>query len=100
MLSTLRTIKDKEVIRDALFKGMVEGVAFYYFETTMRPYTNQKTLSDYDVSTITEINELGINASIISLPVDYTRIVGIKNSSYVLAFRSCTNSKECGIIEV
>lgn len=86
MLSTLRTVKDKEVIRDALFKGMVEGVAFYYFETTMRPYTNQKTLSDYDVSTITEINELGINASIISLPVDYTRIVGIKNSSYVLAF--------------
>ncbi len=86
MLSTLRTIKDKEIIRDALFKGMVEGIAFYYFETTSRPQNNQKTLTDYDVSTITEINELGINASIISLPVDYTRIVGIKNSSYVLAF--------------
>lgn len=86
MLSTLRTIKDKEIVRDALFKGMVEGVAFYYFETTTRPYSNQKTMSDFDVSSITEINELGINASIISLPVDYTRIVGIKNSSYVLAF--------------
>lgn len=86
MLSTLRTIKDKEIVRDALFRGMVEGVAFYYFETTARPYSKQKTMTDYDVSSITEINELGINASIITLPVDYTKIVGIKNSSYVLAF--------------
>lgn len=86
MLSALRTIKDKEIIRDALFKGMVEGVAFYYFETTTRPNSNARMLTDYDVQCITEINELGVNASIISLPVDYTRIVGIKNSSYVLAF--------------
>lgn len=86
MASTLRTIKDKEIVRDALFRGMVEGVAFYYFETTARPYSSRKTMSDYDVDCITEINELGINASIISLPTDYTRIVGIKNSSYVLAF--------------
>lgn len=86
MLSTLRTIKDKEIVRDALFRGMIDGCAFYYFETTNRPVDNRKTLTDYDVNTITEINELGINASVISLPVDYTRIVGIKNSSYVLAF--------------
>ena len=86
MESTLRLIKDKEIIRDALFKGMIEGVAFYYFETTSRPLSNRKTLTDYDVESITEINDLGINASVISLPVDYTKIVGIKNSSYVLAF--------------
>lgn len=86
MESTLRTIKDKEIIRDALFRAMIEGVAFYYFETTSRPQSNKKTLTDYDVESIVEINELGINASVISLPVDYTRIVGIKNSSYVLAF--------------
>lgn len=86
MESTLRLIKDKEIVRDALFKGMIEGVAFYYFETTSRPQSNKKTMTDYDVESIIEINELGINASIISLPVDYTRIVGIKNSSYVLAF--------------
>lgn len=86
MLSTLRVIKDKEIVRDALFKGMIEGVAFYYFETTNRPYSNQKTMNDYDIDSIIEINELGINASIISLPVDYTRIVGIKNNSYVIAF--------------
>lgn len=86
MESVLRTIKDKEIIRDALFKGMVEGTAFYYFETTSRPLSKRKMMTDYDVESIVEINELGINASIISLPADYTKIVGIKNSSYVLAF--------------
>lgn len=86
MESALRTIKDKEIIRDALFKGMIEGIAFYYFETTSRPQSNKKTMTDYDVESIVEINELGINASVISLPVDYTKIIGIKNSSYVIAF--------------
>lgn len=86
MESVLRTIKDKEVIRDALFKGMIEGIAFYYFETTSRPLSNKKMLTDYDVNSITEINELGVNASVISLPTDYTRIVGRKNNVYVIAF--------------
>ena len=86
MESTLRTIKDKEIVRDALFRGMIEGVAFYYFETTSRPYSKKKMLTDYDVDSIVEINELGVNASVISLPADYTKIVGIKNSSYVIAF--------------
>lgn len=86
MESTLRRIKDKEIVRDALFKGMIEGIAFYYFETTSRPQSNKKTMTDYDVESIIEINEFGINASVISLPTDYTRIVGIKNSSYVIAF--------------
>lgn len=86
MESTLRTIKDKEIVRDALFRGMLEGVAFYYFETTIRPQSNIKRLTDFDIESIVEINDYGVNASIISLPVDYTEIVGIKNSSYVLAF--------------
>lgn len=86
MESTLRTIKDKEYIRDALFCGMIEGISFGYFETTARPDSNKKTLTDYEVRNITEINELGYNASIITLPVNYTKIVGIKNSSYVIAF--------------
>lgn len=86
MISTLYTIKHKEIVRDALFKGMIEGIAFYYFETTTRPLSNQKIMTDYDVESIVEINELGINASVVALPVDYTRIVGIKNSSYVIAF--------------
>lgn len=86
MESTLRRIKDREYIRDALFCGMLEGVSFGYFETTKRPNSNRKTLTDYDVNNITEINELGYNASIITLPVDFTKIVGIKNSSYEIAF--------------
>lgn len=86
MESVLRTIKHKEIVRDALFKGMIEGIAFYYFETINRPLSNKKTMSDFDVHSIVEINELGINASIISLPAEYTKIVGIKNSSYVIAF--------------
>ena len=86
MESTLRTIKDKEIVRDALYRGMIEGIAFYYFETTGRPPMLQKLLTDFDVHSIAEINEFGINASIISLPADYTEIVGIKNNSYVIAF--------------
>lgn len=86
MESTLRIIKDKEIVRDALYRGMIDGIAFYYFETTGRPASLNKMLTDYDVYSIAEINELGINASIICLPTDYTEIVGIKNNSYVIAF--------------
>ena len=89
MDSTLKTIKDRAIVRDALFKGMVEGVAFYYFEISKRPVDNKKLMNDYDVRSIVDINELnalGLNAEIISLPADYTQIVGIKNSSYVIAF--------------
>lgn len=74
MSSTLKTIRDSEITRDALFKAMVEGVAFYYFETSNNNLlSNQKTFSDYEVDSIIEINDLGMNASIISLPVDYTK---------------------------
>lgn len=86
MESVLRTIRDKEVIRDALFRGMIEGLAFYYFETTTALASRQKFMTDYDVDSVMEINELGVNASIVSLPTKYTKIVGRKNSSYVIAF--------------
>lgn len=36
MLSTLNTINDKQFIRDALFTEMLDGIAFYYFETTQK----------------------------------------------------------------
>ena len=86
MQSTLKGIKHKEIVRDALFRGMVDGIAFYYFETTERPLSREKIMSNYDVERIHEINELGINASIISLSPDYTKIIGIRNSNYQLAF--------------
>lgn len=86
MLSTLRTIRDKEFIRDALMKAMLEGAAYYYFETSEKLTYGRKMLTDIDIDSITEINELGVNAAIFSLPADYTRIVGKQNSSPVLAF--------------
>ena len=89
MLATLDKIDDKAVIRDGLFTDMVDGIAFKYFETKKRQPDKTKFLSDYDVENIMEINDLGdvgINASVITLPWQYTKIVGKKNGRYVLAF--------------
>lgn len=86
MKSTLKTIDDKSFIRNALFTEMLNGTAFFYFETKKRQYDKKKFLSDYEVDSIVEINELGINATIITLPWQYTKIVGKKNNRYVLAF--------------
>lgn len=82
----LQLIKDKEFIRDALFKGMLDGTAFYYCETTPPLQDNSKFMSDTDIENISEINSLDVNISMISLPTDYCRIRGLKNSSYVVAF--------------
>lgn len=84
--ATLKTIRDKEFVRDALLRGMVEGVAFYYFETAGQAKSLEKYLSDYDVESIVEISELNVNAGIVPLSPDYTKIVGRKNNSYVIAF--------------
>lgn len=86
MKSTLSTINDKKFIRDALFTEMTNGIAFYYFETKQHSFDRNKFMTDYDVENIVEINELGINASIVTLPWQYTKIVGKKNGRYVLAF--------------
>lgn len=86
MESALRSFHHKEIMRDALYKSMIDGVSFYYCAFTNSTNDNKKTMSDYDVENILEINELGINMSVIPLPTNYTKIVGRKNSSYVLAF--------------
>ena len=86
MKAALDSIDDKGFIRDALFTEMLDGIAFYYFETVKKTVDNNKYLSDYEVSNIFEINEVGINASIITLPWQYTKIVGKKNGRYVIAF--------------
>lgn len=86
MKSTLETIHDKAFLRDALFTQMVDGIAFYYFETAEKTADKKRYLSDYEVANIVEINEAGINASIITLPWQYTKIVGKKNGRFVLAF--------------
>ena len=86
MLNTLEVIKYKEKIRDALLKRCNDGIYFYYFETSVVNSITKKFLNDIDVERIYEINELGINASIISLPVDWCKIVGKKNNAFVVAF--------------
>ena len=86
MLSTLEAIQDKQFIRDALFTDMNEGNCFYYFETTKKVNDATKALSDYDVENIIELCDLGINASLIPLPYEYSKIVGRKNNRNVIAF--------------
>lgn len=86
MKSTLEMIDDKHFLRDALFTEMLDGIAFYYLETVKKNVDNTKFLNDYEVESIVEINSLGINASIITLPWKYTKIVGKKNGRYVIAF--------------
>ena len=84
----LRIVRDKELVRDALFNTLIDGVYFAYFETRKRPLSTETTLSDWQVNNIVEINEQNtlLNAAVIYLDPDYTRIVGIRNGSYVLSF--------------
>ena len=86
MLSTLEGINDKQFIRDALFTDMNEGNCFYYFEVTKKANDHTKTLSDYDVESIIELCDLGVNAAIIPLPYEYTKIVGRNNNAFNLRY--------------
>lgn len=88
---TLDVIKHKEIVRDFILKCCIDGTAYYYFETAKRNPTKEKSLDEFTAYSITEINALkksltDINASVINLPTDYCRIVGIKNNNYVVAF--------------
>lgn len=83
-LETLKLIKDKIFIRDSVSELGIDGTYFGYFETSQSTPMPQ-FLSDYEIDMIREINE-EMNCSIISLPTDHCKIVGIKNSSYVMAF--------------
>lgn len=96
--TTLRHLKHKEIIRDSLLKCMIDGCAFYY-AVTKESQSNVKTMSDYDVANIVEINELGVNLTLLPLPTDFTRIVGRRNNVYQLAFdlkyfELCTDEKD------
>lgn len=95
MLSTLEAIQDKQFIRDALFTDMNEGNCFYYFETTKRVNDATKALSDYDVENIVELCDLGMNASLIPLPYEYSKIVGRKNNRNVMAFNLRYFQEQC-----
>lgn len=87
MLATLNSINDKKFIRDALFTDMIDGTCFYYFDVRSKNEIDRnKYLKDYDVESISEINEIGVNASITPLPYDYSKIIGRRNGRNVIAF--------------
>lgn len=88
---TLDVIKHKEVVRDALLKGMIDGTAIYYFSTGDKSKDKTMFMSCWDADGIAEINSIKskisrINATVLSLPIDYCRIIGAKNNHYVVAF--------------
>lgn len=89
----LKKIKHQQFIRDAILKGCIDGIAFYYLDTAedTRKADRTKFISQLQADSISEVNALKpklakINASIKSLPTDYCRIIGTKNNSYVVAF--------------
>lgn len=86
MNSVLRAMRYKEVIRNALFHDANEGMYVGYMETRTVPVDRRMALTDIDVQGITEINSAGVNTVVISLPVEYVRIIGRRNNCYEVAF--------------
>lgn len=86
MNSDLRSMRYKEVIRDAIFHNANEGMYVGYMETRTVPVERKLTLTDMDINGISEINSSGINTVVIPLPLDYVRIIGRRNNCYEVAF--------------
>lgn len=84
--SVLRSMRYKEVIRDAIFHNANDGMYVGYMETRTIPVNKKKNLTDADIANITEINSSGINTVVVSLPIDYVRIIGRRNNCYEVAF--------------
>lgn len=86
MNSVLRAMRYKEVIRDALFHDANEGMYVGYMETRTVPVEKRLALTDRDIQSIEEINSAGINTVVISLPIEYVKIIGRRNNCYEVAF--------------
>ena len=85
-LYVLDEIKDKEIVRDCLLKCCNDGIAFYYFMDEEIPDLPRK-LANYQVEGLTELNIRNNGTYFLkALPVDHCKVVGIKNSSYQVAF--------------
>ena len=68
MNSVLRSMRYKEVIRDAIFHNANEGMYVGYMETRTVPVERKLTLTDMDINGISEINSSGINTVVIPPP--------------------------------
>lgn len=86
MEATLNAIRYKQVIRDAIFKDAKDGMYIAYFETRHGAPDMKRALSDYEVANIVELNDTGINAMVIPLPLSHTKIIGRRNNVFQVAF--------------
>lgn len=89
MSDVLKTIKHREHIRDCLHRDFITGISINYWEIVNRKNSKRKTLDDYTVNMITELNSqsnVTTNVSIIPLNPDWCKIVGRKNNRYEVAF--------------
>lgn len=86
MEATLRDIRYKQVIRDAIFKDAKDGMYVAYFETKRGAPDYKEALTDFDVANIVELSDAGINAQVIPLPLSHVRIIGRRNSVFQVAF--------------
>lgn len=86
MKAVLKTINDRSFIRDALFTEMNNGIYFYYIMVNRVERNNDKRLDDNYVESIFEVNDGEMNVTIITLPYEYTKIIGKRNGRYELAF--------------
>jgi hypothetical protein len=83
-IDALSKIKDKTLTRDILMKLAKYGTYFGYFVSEeLQPVKG--SYSDYEIERIAEINSK-FNCGVISLPIDYCKIIGTQDSSYVAAF--------------
>lgn len=85
--SALIQLRHKEFVRDMLHRGMIDGIAFYYCETQAMPESNRKFYGEWEMPDVLyEMNDLGVNLTLIPLPVNYTKIHHTTNGVYTLAF--------------
>ncbi len=84
-IEALNKIKDRIVTRDILHRLAIEGISFAYFEVNENKDFTEEFINDTEIDNIYELNAK-FNCSVIPLPTDYCKIVGTKNSSYVIAF--------------
>mgnify|MGYP000009484578 FL=1 len=84
--SVLCDIHDKNIIRDFLFRDCLDGACYYYFDIQAQSPDNTKYVSDYEITSIMELNNSDVSVAMIPLPVDYVKIRGYKNNRPVIAF--------------
>lgn len=82
----LKTIRHKEIVRDIIRSVLVGGDYYGYCDFGDRPLNKIPSLSDFETRSIVDINSKSVgNASIITLPVQYCKIVGYKNNIPIVA---------------